>query len=141
MAGRAPQVRLGALTPGGIAPSVYALVERGAGLRPRLAGAVRGEVELRYAEGFAPTRIAFGDDGVVVEDVDEAGGRPRAPDVVIVAPLAVLVQLAAAPLAGGVPKPTSARGRAALATVASGQVRVVGNRPLARRLLQVLAIS
>lgn len=48
--------------------------------------------------------------------------------------------MAAAPLAAGVPRPTSARGRAALATVASGRVRLVGNRALARRLLQVLAI-
>lgn len=128
------------LVPGGIAPSVYALVERGAGRRPGLAASIRAEMELRYAEGFAPTRIEFGPDGVLVEDVDEASPRPRAADVVIVAPLPVLVQLAAAPLAGGLPKPTTARGRAALATVASGRLRVVGSRALARRLLQLLQI-
>lgn len=127
------------MVPGGIAPSVFALVERGAGLRPGAAAAFGGCVELRYAEGFAPTRIARTGGSILVEDVDEAA-RPPLADVVVVAPLPLLVQLAAAPMAGGVPKPTTPRGRAALASVARGQVRITGSRALARRLLQLLQI-
>lgn len=140
MAADPPQVRLGELVPGGIAPGIYALVERGAHRRPELAAGLRGVAELRYAEGFAPTRVSFGGGEIVVHDVDEAARRGGDPDVVVVAEFPVLVQLAAAPLAAGLPKLTSREGRAALATVAAGRIRVAGRRTLARRLLQLLEI-
>ena len=45
-----------------------------------------------------------------------------------------VVQLTAAPLFGGVPNPTYARGRGALARMAGGRVKIEGSPLLARRL-------
>ena len=134
-----PKVRLGRLAANGIAPSVYGLVELGAGKRPSLARSLRGTVEFRFAEGFAPVRVSFEDDGVLVEDRPGRPGR-RSTDVLIRGSLPDIVQLAAAPLVGGVPKPTSARGRAALIRFANRKVRIEGSSRLARRLLQLMQL-
>ena len=135
-----PHVRLGAMEDDGIAPSVFALVERGVELRPEAARALSGRVvELAFDEGYATTRISFGGDEVLVEDV--AGPADPPPDVVIRGPLPEIVRITAAPLVGGVPKPTTPRGRAALASVASGRVRIEGRRAVARRLLMLLRIE
>ena len=45
-----------------------AIVERGVQRRPDQARALRLEVELQMEENYPPVRIAFGDDGVLVED-------------------------------------------------------------------------
>ena len=136
MASDPPPVRLGALAENGIAPSIFALVEHGAAKRPDIARAAHGEVELRFSEGYAPVRIAFLGDEILVED----GAAPDAPDLVIAGSLPDVVHLTAVPLVGGVPKPTDARGRTALARLAKGRVRLDGDRLLGRRLLQVLAL-
>jgi hypothetical protein len=128
-----PPVRLGALLDGGIAPAVHALVEQGVVRRPELAEAMDGEVELRWNEGWPSVRIWFGRRAVVVSD-----GRPSAPDLVVSAALPDLVAVTAAPLVGGVPKPTDPRGRAALRALARGTVRLEGSRQLGRRLLTLL---
>jgi len=120
----------------GISPSLFGLVEHGARRRPELARQLRGIVEIRFLERFSPVRLAFADDGVLVED---AAGGGRA-DLVIEGSLPDIVQLAAAPLAGGMPKLTHARGRAALMRVVSRRVRLHGDRKLARRLLRLLAL-
>ena len=133
-----PKVKLGALSVNGIAPSVFALVERGIDRRARVARSLAGEVEIRYLEKFAPTRIVFSKEQVLVEDVDPDG--PRDPDLVISGSLPDIVQLAAAPMAGGVPKLTRPEGRAALRRVASRQVRIKGSPLLARRLLKLLEL-
>jgi hypothetical protein len=135
-----PKVRLGAMEDDGIAPSVFALVERGVERRPQAALALAGKVvELHFAEGYATTRISFGGEEIVVEDV--AGDAVPPPDVVIHGPLPEIVRITAAPLVGGVPKPTTPHGRAALASVASGRVRIEGRRAVARRLLMLLRIE
>ena len=135
-----PKVRLGAMEDDGIAPSVFALVERGVERRPQAALALAGKVvELRFEEGYATTRISFGGEEIVVEDV--AGDAVPRPDVVIHGPLPEIVRITAAPLVGGVPKPTTPHGRAALASVASGRVRIEGRRAVARRLLMLLRIE
>jgi hypothetical protein len=64
----APEVRLGALTEGGLAPAIMAVVERGVMRRPEKVRALGIEVELRLEEHYPPVRIAFGRDVVVVED-------------------------------------------------------------------------
>lgn len=133
------RVKLGHVDPNGIAPSLYALIERGAGRRPKIAKSMRGTVELRFKEKFTPVRVEFGDDEVVVEDASEDQERERA-DLVIAGSLPDIVQLAAAPLVGGLPKPTNKRGRAALASVAGRRVRIEGSPLLARRLLKLLEI-
>src|SRR3954453_15786403 len=96
------RVKLGHVDPNGIAASLYALVERGAGRRPKIASSMRGTVELRFKEKFTPVRVDFADDHVVVEDATDEK-RERA-DLVIHGSLPDIVQLAAAPLAGGIPK-------------------------------------
>lgn len=133
-----PKVKLGRTAPNGISPSLYGLVEHGAQRRPGIARALRGKVEIRFAEKFAPVRMEFTPGGVLVEDGD--GSRGWKPDLVIRGSLPDIVQLAAAPLVGGVPKPTNARGRAAIARMASRKVRIEGSPLLARRLLKLLEI-
>jgi hypothetical protein len=128
-----PPVRLGMLEAGGIAPAVHALVEQGASRRPGLAEAMAGEVELRWAEGWPSVRIWFGGAAIVVAD-----GRSERPDLVVTAALPDLVAVTAAPLVGGVPKPTDQRGRAALRALARGDVRLEGSRTFGRRLLTLL---
>jgi hypothetical protein len=130
-----PDVRLGATTDDGIAASIFALVDRGAGRRPELAMEMRGRIELRFAEDLAPVRLVFEEGAVVVED-----GACDEPDLRISGRLPHVVALTVAPLVGGVPNPATVRGRSALAKVAGGQVRVDGDRALGRRLLRLLAI-
>jgi hypothetical protein len=132
-----PGVKLGHMAPNGISASVLGLVERGAHKRPKLARSLEGVVELRFAEDYAPVRIDFSGEDVLVED---ANGRRSTPDLVIQGSLPDIVQLAAAPLFAGLPKPTSKRGRAALARVAGGRVRIEGSPLLARRLLKLLEL-
>jgi hypothetical protein len=130
-------VRLGNLEANGIAPSVLALVERGAQRRPALARELRGKVEIRFEEGYAAIHLAFTPDEVVVED---AAGDDFDPDLVIRGALPDVVQLAAAPQLAGLPRPTNARGRRAIAGMARGRVRLEGSQRLGRRLLQLLQI-
>jgi hypothetical protein len=128
-------VRLGALAENGIAPAIFALVEHGVGKRPALAAQIAGEVELRFAEGYPPVRIGFGGDEILVQD----GGAGDA-DLVVSGTMPDIVHLTATKLVGGVPSPTSGRGRAALARMARGRVKVEGDRALARKLLRILAL-
>jgi hypothetical protein len=131
----APTVRLGALRDDGIAASIYALVERGVKRRPAFARMTLGEVELRFAEGYAPTRIAFRGDEVLVEDGDAVR-----PDLIVSGSLPDVVHLTSAPMVGGVPNPLGTRGRAALGRLARRRVRLRGSSTLGRRLLRILAL-
>lgn len=129
------EVRLGALAEDGIAASVFPLVERGCRLRPQLAAQLQDEVELRFEEGYVPVRIAFGEAEVLVEDASAVD-----PAVVLSGRLPDVVLLTAVPLARGVPRPTSARGRRALSHLARGRVRLEGSRVVGRRLLALLSV-
>jgi len=133
-----PQVQLGHMEPNGISPSIYGLVELGKLRRPELARQMRGRVELRFREDLAPVRLSFGDERVLIEDADEQNGWQ--PELLITGSLPEIVQLTAAPLFAGVPKLTNARGRAALANLAGGKVKIEGSAVLARRLLKLLEI-
>jgi hypothetical protein len=132
-----PRVKLGHQAPNGIAAGLLALVERGATKRPRVARELRGRVEIRFDEDYAPVRLAFGDVEVLVED---GNGRRWSPDLVIEGSLPDVIQLATAPLVGGLPKPTDKRGRAALATLAARRVRIEGSPLLARRVMKLLEV-
>jgi hypothetical protein len=126
-----PRARLGRLSPDGIAPAVLALVERGLERRPRAVDGLRGEVELRFVEGYAPVRLAFSDGEVVVED----GGVPE-PDLVVTGSLPDIIHLAVVPSFGGVP-----RSWRAIGALATGKVRLDGERALGRRLLALLRLT
>jgi hypothetical protein len=137
--GRAPRLRLGRMVENGVAPSIFGLVERGIAREPVLASQMRGRVVFRFAEDFSPLRISFRPKSVVVED-----GDLRKPDLVISGRLPDIVHFATVPtLQGrlhGVPDPRRPRGRNALRRIASGRVRIEGDRVLGRRLLRLLAV-
>ncbi len=131
-----PPVRLGAVADDGVAATLFALVERGDAQRPGLARGLRGRVTFRFDEaGIAPARLAFGPDEIRVED-----GAWEDGDLVISGRLPHIVHLTTAPLVAGVPRPTDARGRAALGRVARRELRIDGDRGLARRLLRLLEL-
>jgi hypothetical protein len=135
-------VTLGRIADNGVSASMYGLIERGAAKRPKIAKELRGSVEIRFKEDFAPVRAIFGSEGIVVEDAlpDGDGGRKFKPDLVISGSLPQIVQLASAPLFGGLPKPTTAHGRSALRKVAGRKVKIEGSPLLARRVLKLLEI-
>jgi hypothetical protein len=130
-----PPLRLGATAKDGIGASIYALVERGVGRHPLLASRIRGEVELRFSEDLAPVRMTFSEQEVVVED-----GPAHSPDLLVTGRLPDIVALTTAPLLGGWPNPALRRGRAALARLANGRVRISGDRTLARQLLRLFEV-
>lgn len=130
-----PEVRLGRIARNGIAPSFFALLERGVEREPALAARLRGRVAFRFAEDISPLRVHFRPRSVLVED-----GDFRDPDVAISGRLPDIVHFAAVPTLGGVPNPARARGRRALASYARRRVRLDGDRKLARGLIRVLAL-
>ncbi len=134
-----PLVRLGDLADDSVAPSVYVLVRHGAQLRPELAAGMRGAVQLRFGEGHAPVRIEFCGD--VIDVMDDAEDDDRACDLVLSGRLADVNALIVAPLAGGLPKPTTRRGRSAIARLADGRVDFDGPLSLGRSVLRLLAID
>jgi hypothetical protein len=132
---RPPQVRLGTLLDGGIAPAVAAIVERGVRRRPGLVAGLSAEVELKVHGGYPPVRIVFSGRLVLIED-----GPAVAPDLRAEGDLGDLISMMVTPLLGGVPSPINARGRAALGKVMLGRVRVEGRLGLMRRLLAIVRI-
>ncbi len=132
---RPPQVRLGVLADGGIAPAVAAIVERGVRRRPALAVGLTAEIELKIEGHHPPVRIVFGERLVLVED-----GPAVRPDLRAQGSLTDLVSLMVTPLLAGIPSPVHTRGRAALGKVMLGRVRVEGRLGLMRRLLAIIRI-
>jgi hypothetical protein len=130
-----PQVRLGTLLEGGLAPAILAIVERGVRQRPGLASEIRAEVELAMEEGYPPVRIVFGEHTILVED-----GPAHVPDLRVQGTLPDLISLLVAPLMGGLPSPVDARGRAAIGMYARRRVRIQGRVRLMRRLLAIVKI-
>lgn len=104
-------------------------------LRPGLMRELSGRVELRFGSDLEPVRIEFGPQQALVED-----GSCDRPDVVIEGSLPDIAALTTVPLVAGMPNPMAVRGRAALAGIARGRVRISGQRALARRLLQLLRV-
>ena len=135
MATRTPQVKLGQTVANGIAPSMFALIDRGVRRRPEVAAQLRGKVAIRFREDIAPARITFGGRVIRVED-----GDFRAPDLAVFGSLPHVVQLTITPMRLGIPDLRDSRGRAALMRVAFGRVRLSGDLVLARRLLEMMAV-
>jgi hypothetical protein len=130
-----PEIRLGALEQGGLAPAILAIVERGIRHRPELAAGLDADVELVASGEHPPVRIAFRQRMVVVED-----GPAEDPDLRITGSLGDLTSLMVAPLVGGLPSPVRARGRAALGLVALRRVRIEGRLGLTRRFLSLIRV-
>jgi hypothetical protein len=133
---RTPEVRLGQTAANGIAPSMYALLDRGVRRRPELAAGLSGKVVIRFRDEIAPVRISFGRRVIRVED-----GDLRNPDLVVTGSLPHVVQLTVTPMVRfGIPDFRDSRGRAALLRVATGRVRLGGDVALARRMLEMMAV-
>ena len=126
---------LGNLAPGGLAPAIMAIVERGVQRRPAHARSLRAEVELTMDEGYPPVRIVFGEQLVLIEDAEAVE-----PDLRIMGSLPDLISLMVAPLVAGLPVPISARGRAAFGIVVGRRVRVEGRLRLMRHLLILIRV-
>ena len=127
-------VTLGAVAERSVAVALYAMVDRAAAMRPDLAAGLDGRVRLRWTEGYAPVVIeADGEDIVVCDD------HHGPADAEIHAAMPDLSALILVPHAGGIPAPWTRDGRAALARVARGHVRITGSRGVARRLLRLLS--
>jgi hypothetical protein len=118
-----------------VAATVFGLLERGVSLRPGIAAAMAGKIRIVFAEDYAPVLIVFGEERIDVGD--DAGGEV---DLEVQAGLTDFVLCVSAPLAGGVPKPTTKAGRAALARIADGRVDFTGKIGLGRRLLQLMSV-
>ena len=132
---RTPEVKLGQTVSNGIAPSMFALLDRGVQRRPDLARQLYGKVAIRFTEDIAPVRISFGRRVVKVED-----GDLRRADLVVSGSLPHVVQLTITPMRMGIPDLRHARGRAALLRVAFGRVRLRGDLALARKMLEMMAV-
>ena len=133
---RIPEVRLGQTVSNGIAPSMFALLDRGVRQRPDLAVQLRGTVVIRFKEHISPVRISFGSRVVRVED-----GDMRRPSLAVSGSLPHVVQLTITPMMrGSIPDLRNARGRAALLRLAFGRVRLRGDMGLALRMLEMMAV-
>ena len=133
---RSPEVTLGQTVSNGIAPSMYALLERGVHRRPEVARQLQGKVVIRFREEISPVRITFGRRVIRVED-----GDLRSPDLTVTGKLPHVVQLTVTPMVRfGIPDFRDSRGRAALLRVAFGRVRLGGDMTLARKMLEMMAV-
>jgi hypothetical protein len=130
-------VNLGEIGADSITPAIAALVERGVLLRPDQAMRIRCGAVIRFTDGHPSVRMDFRGNEIVVSDVR---ADDRAHDLLIEASLPDLVATVGAPLAGGLPKPTTSAGRAAIARLADGRVDFDGSLRRARQIIKLLAL-
>ena len=129
------QVRLGRTSRDGVAPSMFVWVERGVERRPEVAREIRGRVAFRFREEISPLAVHFGPDAIDVFDGDVNG-----PELAVSGRLPDIVHIATAPTLLGIPNPASRHGLAAILGLYRGRVSLEGDRTLARRLIQLLAL-
>ncbi len=134
-----PHVRLGELADDSIAATVFALVRAGAQNKPEMAVALRGTIVLRFEEGYPAVRMDFCGDEIIVGD--DVAGDDRAVDLIVSGRMGDINALIASPLTGGLPKPTTPRGRKALARLADGRVEMDGPLRLGRKMLMLLTLE
>jgi hypothetical protein len=129
-------VRVGRTSEDGIAPAMLGAIERGITRQPEVVERMRGRIVFRFSEPIAPLRMSFKARSVLVED-----GDFRRPDLTVSGRLPDIVHIATAPHWRGLPSPRHKRGRAALGQVARRRVAIVGDRKLARCLMQLLSVD
>lgn len=105
-------------------------------LRPQHARQLRGSVLLRFSEDYQAVEVDLRGDEILVADAPDAD---RAHDLVLEGAFHDFAALLAAPLTGGLPRPTNAIGRAALGRLADGRIEFEGPLRLARGLLQLMS--
>ena len=134
-----PLVHLGEVSDDSVAATICALVRHAADGRPELAAEIRGSILLRFVDGYSPVRLDFRGEEIEVSDTGD--DEDRAHDLEITGRLGDFNALIASPLTGGLPKPTTRRGRHALARLADGRIDLDGPLGLARKLLTLLAVD
>jgi hypothetical protein len=132
-----PPVRVGELHGESIAAAIAPIVERGVQRRPELASVLEASVLLTFPEGYTPVRIDFRGHEIVVSDTT---ADDMAHDLAIEGRLPDVIALITAPLAGGLPRPTTSGGRAAIARLADGRVDFTGSLRTARSVIRLLAL-
>ncbi len=133
------EVILGELADDSVAPAIFGLVRGGATVRPGLAQQIRGSILLRFEEDYPAVRLDFRGDEIEVSD--ELEPEDRAVDLVVSGRMGDINAMIAAPLSAGLPRPTSARGRKALARLADGRVEFDGPLRLGRKLIMLLTLE
>lgn len=136
---KAPVVLLGHVSDDSIAATLYVVVAHGVRHRPARAASMNASVALRFLDGYAPVRIDFR--GYEVEVGDDLEDSDWAHDLEVIGRMGDVTALITAPLTGGLPKPITRAGRAALARLADGRVEFDGPLVLGRKLLRVLALD
>jgi hypothetical protein len=134
-----PPVWLGHVADDSIAVSIYALVREGVRQRPELAASMVASVRMHFVDDYPPVRIEFR--GEEIEVTDDVDAEDRACDLELSGRLGDIAALLVVPLAGGLPMPTTRRGRGAIARLADGRVDFDGSLALARNLLRLLAVD
>lgn len=130
------RVRLEGTDPSGLAELVAGLLDQHLAREPGRASHLRPSVvELSVPDAEVAVTVRLAPDCVRVADGIETDAHLR-----IVATSDRLVGLAAAPLRAGVPDPLTPDGRAALADVLTGRVRVHGLLRHPRRLTRFMSL-
>ena len=129
------EVRLGRTSRDGVAPSMFVWVERGVRLRPAVAREMRGRAVFRFSEDISPLAVHFAREAIDVFD-----GDLEKPDLAVSGRLPDIVHIATAPTLLGIPNPASRHGLAAILGLYRGRVTLEGDRMMARRLIQLLAL-
>jgi len=129
------EVRLGRTSRDGVAPSLYVWVERGVRLRPAVARDLQGRAVFRFSEEISPLAVHFRREAIDVFDGDLSN-----PDLAVSGRLPDIVHIATAPTLLGIPNPASRHGLAAILGLYRGRVTLEGDRAMARRLIQLLAL-
>lgn len=135
----APRVWLGHIADDSIAVSIYALVREGVRQQPGLAASMAASVRMTFVDDYPPVRIELRRDEI--EIADDIDADDRACDLELSGRLGDIAALLVVPLAGGLPLPTTRRGRGAIARLADGRVDFDGSLALARDLLRLLAVD
>lgn len=145
-------------------------VERGCLVHPELTAGLQARAEIRFTDDYPTVRITFTPTSFIIEDKppDEPAIDPPGkavgfdavaqatepdpmldtgvrmalfePDVVIEGTVTDLLALATTPLIAGLPNITDARGRSAVASLATGRVKFRGSLARARQLTLLLRV-
>jgi hypothetical protein len=141
--------------PSGVADLVGRLLEGNLAAHPERAALLRpAVVEIRATDAGVAVALDISPGGIVVHDTAVAGAAATAQrataaatarrDVVIASTSARLLEVAAAPLLGGIPDPRRREGRAVLGAIVARRIRISGlvrRVGTVRRFSQLLSVA
>jgi len=129
--------------PTGIAELIGRLLEENLAAHPDRVALLRpAVVEIRATDAGVAARVELAPGRVLVRGAGDAPGERR--DVEIAASSADLLEVAAAPLLGGLPDPRRREGRAVLGAIATRRIRISGlvtRLGIVRRFARLLSVA